>query len=157
MIVAPGRRRARRRSTRGVRLVARRRGDRDLHAGEGAGLDERVRDVVAVADVREPKAGEADRVTDGEQVGERLAGMVVVGEGVHHRHGRRFGELLDVAVRERADDDRVAVRRQRARRVGDRLAAAELELVGAEDDGVMPSRAAAAANETRVRVDGFAK
>ena len=44
------------------------------------------------------------------------------------------GERLDIALGERADDDRLAVGGQHAGGVGDRLAAPELELVGAQHD-----------------------
>ena len=123
----------------GVGLVAGRAGDPDVHGGERAGLHQRVRDVVAVADVGHGDVLElAEVLLQREQVGERLARMVVIGQRVDHRHRRRGGDRFDVRLRERADDDRRAVGGQDARRVGDRLAAAELELVGAQHDRHRP-------------------
>ena len=103
-------------------------GDREVEAGEGGHLEQRVGDVVAtVADEREPAPGDvAEHLLDREQVGQRLARMVLVGERVHNGHRRPARQLVDRLLRERADDDRRDVARQRASRVGDRLAAAEL-------------------------------
>ncbi len=94
-------------------------------------------DVVAVADEREPNPVQvAEPLAHGQQVGERLARMMLVGERVDHRYARGRRHVFDLALRKRADDDRVAVAGQRARSVGDRLAAAELELVRPEHDRV---------------------
>ena len=72
-----------------MRPVAVRRRDPDAHSAERARLDERVRDVVAVADVRELEAGEtAETLLEREQIRERLARVVLVGEGVHDRYAR---------------------------------------------------------------------
>ena len=113
--------------------MALRRGDDDLEPRQAAQLDQRVGDVVAVADVREPEPVQAaEALLERERVGERLAGMMRVREGVHDRHVGRGGDLLDRLLRERPDHDRGRVAREHARRVGDRLAPAELELVRAE-------------------------
>ena len=76
----------------------------------------------------------AEALAQREQVGERLARVMVVGQRVDDRHARGGRHLLDVALRERADDDRRAVGGHHARGVGDRLAAPELELVGPQHD-----------------------
>ena len=60
--------------------------------------------------------------------------MVLVGERVDDRDGRPARELLDGLLGERADDDRGHVAGQRAGRVGDRLAAAELQLLRRQRD-----------------------
>ena len=60
------------------------------------------------------------------------------GEPVDHRHRRALGELDDRLVRARPDHDRVQVAREDPRGVRDRLAAAELELVGAQRQRVGP-------------------
>ena len=62
--------------------------------------------------------------------------MQQVGEPVDHRHVGVLRQLLDVLVRERADHDAVDVARQHARRVGDRLAAAELHVARREKERV---------------------
>ena len=60
--------------------------------------------------------------------------MLGRGERVDHRHRRPLGPRLELLVRVRSDGERVDVARQRARRVGQRLAARELQLVGAQRD-----------------------
>ena len=73
----------------GAREVGRRAGDGDVHTGQRAGLEQRVGDVVAVADVGEAQAVELpEALLQGEQVGERLAWMVVVGQQVDDRDRR---------------------------------------------------------------------
>ena len=64
-----------------------------------------------------------------ENVGQNLAGMLVIGQRVDRRDAGEFGELLDIALRERADDRAVDHPAQHARGVLDRLAAAELNVV----------------------------
>ena len=62
--------------------------------------------------------------------------MQQIGEAIDHRHVGVLRELLDVLVRERADHDAVHVARQHARRVGNRLAAAELDVARREEERV---------------------
>ena len=92
-----------------------------------------------------------------EQVGEQLAGMQQVGQAVDDRHGGEPRQLLDVGLREGADHDAVDVARQHARRVADRLAAAELDVAGGEEERLPPSCRTPTSNETRVRVLLLAK
>ena len=97
-----------------------------------------------------PPTGERPvELTQRQQVGKRLAWMVLVGQRVDHGHGRGIGELLDRPLRERPDRDRLHVAREHAGRVGDRLAAAELELVG-------PQRERQRAEPVRSRLEGHA-
>ena len=118
-----------------LELVAGRRRDDDLDPAELAGDRQRAGDVVAVADVGEPQAGEvAEALAQGQQVGERLAGMVERGQRVDHRHLGLLGQLGDGLVRAGADHDRVDVAREDPGGVADRLAAGELQLVAAQDD-----------------------
>ncbi len=115
--------------------VGRRASNGDVHARQRSRLEERAGDVVPSPDEREANSLQRPEVAvEREQVGERLAGVVLVGQRVDYGYGRGRGELHDLFLCERADDDRVAVGGQRVRRVGDRLAPAELELVGSEDD-----------------------
>ena len=63
-----------------LQLVAVRRGDGQLDPGELAGDRQRAGDVVAVADVGEAQPVQvAAALAQGEQVGERLAGVVAAG------------------------------------------------------------------------------
>ena len=119
-----------------VGLVARRGGDGDVDAGERAGLHEAVGDVVAVAEVGEAEARErAEVLLQGQQVGERLARVVAVGERVDHRDRRGGREAADVVVGEGADDEGAGVAADDPGGVLDGLAPAELELVGSDDLG----------------------
>ncbi len=94
---------------------------------------ERSAHVVSVTEVRDPNAREpAQALADRHQVGEDLARVGDVGQPVDDRHARVGGELLHILMRERADDDAVEIAREHVRRVLDRLAAAELKIVGAQ-------------------------
>ena len=116
-------------------LVTRRRGDPQLEAAERGGLDQRMADVVAVADEGDLDTGEAaELLLEGQDVRERLAGMVLVRQRIDHRDRRRCGQLLDRRLREGADGDGIEIQRQRARGVADRLATTHLELIGPEHD-----------------------
>ena len=64
----------------------------------------------------------------GEDVGQDLAGMVLVGEPVDHRHARGAGEALDDRLLEGPHHDDVAHARDHLRRVLHRLAPAELRV-----------------------------
>ena len=93
-------------------------------------------DVVAVAEVREPEARELPEVLlQGQQVGERLARVVQVGERVDDRDRRRSREAPDVVVVEGADDEGAGVAAHHPGGVLDRLAPAELELGRSDDLG----------------------
>ena len=92
-------------------------------------------DVVAVADVGEgPPDDRTERLLHRHHVGERLAGVVVVGQGVHHGDRGVRGQLLDPLVVEGADGQRGQVAREHLRRVGDGLTPTELQLVGTQRD-----------------------
>ena len=77
-------------------------------------------------------------LADCQNVGENLAGMKQIGEAVDHRHRRELRQLLDFGVSEGANHDAVDVSRQNARGVGERLAAAELNVVWRQKEGVSP-------------------
>ena len=62
--------------------------------------------------------------------------MGVIGQPVDHRDVGVLGELLDVLLREGPDHDRVQVALEHVRRVLDRLAAPELEVVRGEVEPV---------------------
>ena len=108
-----------------------------VHPGLGADLGERVRDVVAVADVDEPHALEApDVLADGRRVGHAVAGVMVVDEAVDHRDLAVGGEVLDVLLGEGADHDAVDVAAHHVGGVPDGLADAQLDVGGVEEDGL---------------------
>jgi endonuclease/exonuclease/phosphatase family metal-dependent hydrolase len=122
-----------------LQLVAIRCGDRQLDVGELAGDRQRAGDVVAVADIGEAQAMQvAAALTQGEQVGQSLAGMVARSERVDHRHVGLGSQLGDRVVRAGADHDRIEIAGEDAPGVTDRLAAGELQLVPTQDDRRRP-------------------
>ena len=117
--------------------VARRRGDGDVGAGASAESGERAGDVVAVADVGETQTVErAEGLLDGQQVGERLAGVVQRGEHVEDGDRGVRGELLEHRVGSGADAERGDVAGEDVGGVAQRLAAGELQVVGAQHQRV---------------------
>ena len=85
--------------------------------------------VVAVPHEREdPTLGRPEAFLDREQVGERLARVLEVGQRVDHRHVGRAGQRLEPLLFEGAEHDRVDVARQHAPGVLDRLTPAELKI-----------------------------
>jgi endonuclease/exonuclease/phosphatase family metal-dependent hydrolase len=116
-------------------LVAGRSAYHNLHPGKLPGDRQGAGDVVAVADVGEAQAGEiAEALAQGEQVGQRLAGVMEGSEPVNDRHLGRGRQLGDSFVGGGANHDRVDVARQHPRRVADRLAAGDLEFIAAQDE-----------------------
>jgi hypothetical protein len=80
--------------------------DTDGQARQRPGQQQRMRDVVAVADVGErPPRQLPEGLTHGQEVGQRLARVLVIGQGVDDRDGRPFGELLEAGLGEGADHD----------------------------------------------------
>ena len=92
-------------------------------------------DIIGVAD---PGDGAAlDRpfpLLEGHDVGHDLTGMGTRGEAVDHGNCGVVGEFDQRRMRARAQHDGVHIARQDARRVGDRLAAAELHVLRVEHD-----------------------
>src|SRR5690606_27370946 len=93
-------------------------------------------DVVGdVAEERQgPPGGAAAPLPHGEQVGQQLAGVEPVGEGVDHRDGGGGGHLGEPVVAEGTHDDRLDVPGQHRGGVGQRLAAAEVGHLRVDDD-----------------------
>src|SRR5579875_3524634 len=78
-----------------LELIAGRRRDPDGDPGQPSEYRERAGDVVAVTDVGDGEPVQrAERLAQGEQVRERLAGVVQRGEHVDHRHPGMHGERL---------------------------------------------------------------
>jgi 23S rRNA (uracil1939-C5)-methyltransferase len=91
-----------------VELVAGRRCDNHLDAGERSEDREAARHVVTVAHVGDAQAVElAEGLFESHQVGERLAGVVLGGQHVEDGDLTVARELLDRRLRARADPDRV--------------------------------------------------
>jgi len=133
----------------GIGLVALRCGDGDVHADPDGALDDGVGHVVAVTDVSElladehgaieALAGEAARrevLDERLEIAHDLARMRGVRQAVDDRHARVLGGPHDVRVRVHARHDAVAVPPEHGRRVGDRLAAADLDVLRREEESV---------------------
>jgi hypothetical protein len=69
---------------------------------------------------------------EGEDVGQDLAGVVLVGQAVDHRHPRVRGEELELGLLVGADHHQVDHAADDARAVLDRLGAAELAVAGGQ-------------------------
>ena len=79
--------------------------------------------------------GAADPLPDRQRVGMCLTGVLFVGECVDDRNRRRVRPLVELRLEERADRDRIEVAREHARRIGERLAAGQLQLVRQQRHG----------------------
>jgi len=81
-----------------------------MHADSGAAVQQRMRDVVAVADVSEPQSGEpALALADGLKVGQNLAGVLEVAQAVDDRAGCVAGEVHHNVMAEDASHDHIHV------------------------------------------------
>src|SRR5882672_5167238 len=119
----------------GLDLVPGRRGHVYVEVEHGSRLQPGVADVVRVADPGDRLALDRATVLDvGVDVGEHLAGVVLVGEPVDHGHARVRGEALDDLLLEGPDHHQVAHARDHLAGVLDRLAAAELRVAGIQVD-----------------------
>src|SRR5712691_1893291 len=109
-------------------------GDTERRACRDGAEHQRMRDVVAVTDVRDRDAAKigAFALADREDVGETLARMALVGEPVDHRDFAVARELFNRLVRVDAQHHRVRHSARDAGHVGDALAAPETDLRGRE-------------------------
>src|SRR5437867_1365862 len=116
------------------RLVSGWRRDAERRAGLGGAQHQRVRDVVAVGDVRDldPAKIGPFSFTDREDVGQALARMGQVGEPVDHRDVAVAREFLDGLVGVHAQHHRVGHAARDAGDVRDAFAAAEADLLWRE-------------------------
>ena len=135
----------------GTGLVALGRAHHDVQAGGGAGEQPGVAHVAgAVADEGGREPGEAALVlADGEQVGEQLAGVEVVGERVDHRHAGVGGHRVDLALGAGAPDDDRRLPAEHPGDVLDRLALADAGEAAVDGHGV-PAQLGDAGAERRL-------
>ena len=97
--------------------------------------------VVPVSDEGDPPAREAAQgLFQRHHVGEGLARMVLVGQGVDDRDAGVGRELLHPGVGKGPDRERRQVAREDPRGVRHGLPVAKLELVGSQDDREHPER-----------------
>src|SRR6266851_1051884 len=110
----------------GSRRVVRRRGDAQMNPKTGRQTDQRVADVVAVADVSELEAAQSAKFFfQGEEIRQRLARMKPVGKGVDHRDAGGRGHFFKDALVVNARDDALHPAFEVPRNIGDGLASAE--------------------------------
>ena len=125
--------------------------DPDCRCGEHQGD----RDVVAIAHVGDLQAVQPPEVfLQGQEVGQRLGGVELVGEPIDDRDTGIGRQLLDIAMQLHARDQHIDIPAQDLRGIGNSLTSAELQIVDPEINAVPPSWAMPASNETRVRVLG---
>src|SRR5271165_7381898 len=106
-----------------------------MHAEPGGKKNERVADVVAVADVSKFEAAKiAEFFLKGEEIGEGLAGMEFVGKGVDDGDAGVGGHFLEDALLVDAGDDPVHPALEVARDIGDGFAFAETGLSVVQED-----------------------
>src|SRR5215211_259007 len=118
-----------------LQLIAVRCGHHHLDTGRRSEPGQRTSDVVPIAHIGETQSAQrAERLAQGHQIGQDLAGVVVRGEQVDHRYLAARSELLDPLVRPGAQPHRVDLARQHHREVAQRLAPRELQLVAAQHD-----------------------
>ena len=88
--------------------------DGEVHAQQACTEEERCGNVVAVTYKGQLAASEFPPLglDDRQEIGQALAGVVVVGEAVDHRDGCVFGHLFDLGVVEGPDHDPVHVTAQ---------------------------------------------
>ena len=112
-----------------VRRVPLRASQRKIHAQPQCAQHQRVRHVVPIPDERQLEALQfAEALADGLHIGQRLAGVEQIAQGVDHRHGRPFGQPIDGLLPEHPGDDAVHPAVQVARHVLQRLAHADRRL-----------------------------
>ena len=124
------------------------------HAG---GMREGRGHVVSVADIGNPASAAltAPVLEQGEQVSERLTGMLLVGERVDHVHLERCaGYGLYFALRVGPDDQRMYPSLEVARHILERFARTSGEF-GGNGEVSPPSSRTAISNVDRVRSEGF--
>lgn len=124
------------------------RGEADVESQFGCGKNPGLRDVAG--GIAEEDCGFArEQVTDPSrcfllaaekvfgprhEIGENLAGMFVVGEGVDDGNGADSGERFHLALRVGADDDAMEIAGEDARGVLDAFPASELDVMHAEEE-----------------------
>ena len=112
---------------RGVRGVLFGAGDAQVESEAHGRVDIGLADVVAVADPGDGTSGNGSAVLlVGLQIGQQLAGVVLIGQGVDHRHAGMGGEGLHHVVAVSADHHGVHHGGNDAGRVGDGLPAPQL-------------------------------
>ena len=118
-----------------ARLQFRRTGDLEPEVEARRSVDPGRQHVVVVPGPGDlaPAEGPA-LLLEGHEVGQHLAGMRLLGEAVDHRNRRMRRHFPHVVMGEDADDDRIDIARQDARRVGDGLAPAELHFPSGQHD-----------------------
>ena len=120
-------------------LVALRGSDGYIDAQLGAAQQKRMRHVVAIAYERELEPLERALVfVNRQKIRQHLTGVKFVREAVDDRNGAARGELFQIALLERADHNAVNHPGKHAHGVGNRLAAAELNIRGREKQRVHP-------------------
>ena len=114
----------------GVQFVAWRGSDAETHPQGGQGQGQAAGHIVAVANVSQPAPGQIALIFDDSgQVGQDLARMFPVGQGIDHRHGGIFGQFPEAAVGMDPGHDAVHIAGQDPGHIGHRLPDAQAHLL----------------------------
>ena len=120
-----------------IRLIPRRTAHGNRHAGLGRSLNERIRHIVAVTDIRDLDTLQAPfSFLNGQQVGQGLAGMIQIGEAVDDRNAGLPCPLLGDGVIEGPQDDGIQVARQHMRRIRHCFPAGQLNVAHRQHHGL---------------------
>ncbi len=118
-------------------FVALRAGEREVHADLACEGEEGVRHVVAVTDEGDCLSLHAAEILfDHLGEGDCLAGVVVVGQGIHDRDAAVFGKLFHEILLEAADDDGVHPAAEATGDILDAFAFAKSDGIRGEEYGV---------------------
>ena len=136
-----------------VRLIAGRRGDRHMNAQSRAAQQQRVRHVVAVADIGKLQPAQPPEMfLQREHVGQRLAGMIEIAQRVDHRKARPARQFVyRLLAKVRATMASV----QRARLRATSLSGSRSPIMPICVTQSPPSCLMASSNVMRVRSEGF--
>ena len=109
-----------------IRIVTWGRGDAKVRAGASPDAQERMADIIPVANVSDLQSAQAaEPLLESEEIGQRLAGMVAVRERVNHRDACVFSESINRFLREGTRDDSLNPALEIFRYVGNGFALAQ--------------------------------
>ena len=121
----------------GERLESSRTTKPDIHPKQSAAKHQRMGNVVAISDESERLACQITmNLLHGEEIGQRLAGMFEIRQGIDHRNRGPMGVVGDLLLGEGANRKSVAVATENPCGVFQRLAAAQLGDAGIEINGL---------------------
>ena len=118
-----------------INSVAGRGGNTEIHAGQRGRQHQAAGYVVAIADEGQSETAQVPfLLADGKQVGQRLAGVFAVGEGVYHRHAGISCQSLQGLLRKGAGGDGIHIAAEHAGHIGNRFPLSQTDFGRGEID-----------------------